>query len=341
MSNGKNRVWRLAKRPEGTASDNDLHLVEEAMPEPGEGEALIRTVYLSLDPTNRIWMSDMDQYMEPVKIGDPMRGIIAGQVVKSNTPKMKEGELVMGVGHWADYMLTDGRGLSVIGKPGQVPLAELFGVCSAVGPTAYFGLLHLCEPKPGETVVVTAAAGAVGSVVGQIAKMKGCHAVGIAGSYEKCQWIKNECGFDAAINYKTEDVGAMLDRYCPGGVDILFENVGGSIMDEVLARMNDFSRIALCGLISQYNATEPVPGPYNFKQILMHRIKVQGFITSDFAKDYPKAMAELTQWMGEGKLKFRLDIDKGLENALTSLNKLYDGSNQGKLMVEVSEVAAA
>lgn len=339
MSKNVNRVWRLETRPQGTADENNLKLIEEPLAEPGEGELLLRVVYLSLDPTNRIWMSDMDQYMEPVQIGAPMRGLIAGQVVKSNTSRFSEGELVMGAGHWADYMITDGKGLSSLGKPGAVPLAEIFGMCAVVGPTAYFGLLDICDPKPGETVVVTAAAGGVGSVVGQIAKMKGARAVGIAGSDEKCKWIKDECGYDAAINYKTEDVGAMLDRYCPEGVDVLFENVGGWIMDEILLRMNNFSRMALCGLISQYNAKEPVPGPYNFQQILMHRIKVQGFIASDYAKDYPKAIGELSSWMREGKLKFRLDIDKGLENALTSLNKLYDGSNQGKLMIEVSEVA--
>ncbi|MEQ8659945.1 MAG: NADP-dependent oxidoreductase [Gammaproteobacteria bacterium] len=334
----KNRVWRLRKRPVGELSNDVLSLAEEAVPEPAEGECLFRLNYLSLDPTNRIWMSDMDQYMPPVELGAPMRGVVCGTVVKSRSPAFKEGQIVSGLGVWADYQLGAPGMINPLGDTGPIPVADAFGTFAVVGPTAYFGLLDIGDPQPGETVVVSAAAGAVGSIVGQIAKLKGCRAVGLAGSAEKCRWITEELGFDAAINYKTDDVAAALREACPDGIDVYFDNVGGDILDACLKQMNFKGRIPTCGLISQYNATEPPPGPMNYPMILMQRIKVQGFIVLDYAERYPEAIADLSQWMASGRIKVRQDIVDGLENALETLKKLYTGANTGKLMIRVADV---
>ena len=333
-----NHVWRLRKRPVGELSDDVLSYESEAILEPAEGECLFRLNYLSLDPTNRIWMSDMDQYMPPVELGAPMRGVVCGTVVKSRSPAYKEGEIVSGLGVWADYQVGAPGMINPLGDTGPVPVVDAFGTFAVVGPTAYFGLLDIGDPQPGETVVVSAAAGAVGSIVGQIAKLKGCRAVGLAGSDDKCRWITEELGFDAAINYKTEDVPAALAKACPDGIDVYFDNVGGDILDACLKLMNFKGRIPTCGLISQYNATEPPPGPMNYPMILMQRLKVQGFIVLDYAERYPEAIADLSQWMGEGKIKIRQDVVDGLENALQTLKKLYTGANTGKLMIRVKDV---
>ncbi|MGE0485626.1 MAG: NADP-dependent oxidoreductase [Gammaproteobacteria bacterium] len=333
-----NRVWRLRKRPVGELTDDVLSFEEEAIPEPGEGECLFRLNYLSLDPTNRIWMSDMDQYMPPVELGAPMRGVVCGTVVKSRNPAIKEGDIVSGLGEWADYQIGRAGFVNPLGDTGGVPVIDAFGTFAVVGPTAYFGLIDLGEPKAGETVVVSAAAGAVGSIVGQIAKIKGCRAVGLAGSDDKCRWITEELGFDAAINYKTEDVPAALKRACPDGIDIYFDNVGGDILDACLKQMNFKGRVPTCGLISQYNATGAVPGPKNYDMILMQRLKVQGFIVLDYADRYPEAVGALAGWMAAGKLKVRQDVVDGLENALETLKKLYTGANTGKLMIRVEDV---
>lgn len=333
-----NRVWRLRKRPVGDLTDDVLSMETESIPEPADGECLLRMNYLSLDPTNRIWMSDIDQYMPPVELGAPMRGVVCGTVVKSKTPALLEGDIVSGLGVWADYQIGVPGMVNPLGDTGPLPVIDAFGALALVGPTAYFGLLDIGNPKPGETVVVSAAAGAVGSIVGQIAKIKGCHVVGLAGSDEKCRWITEDLGFDAAINYKSENVPAALRRTCPNGIDIYFDNVGGDILDACLKLMNLFGRIPMCGLISQYNATEEVPGPTNYPMILMQRVKVQGFIVLDYVDRYPEAVSALAQWMAEGKLKVRLDVVDGLENALQALKKLYTGANTGKLMIRVKDV---
>lgn len=332
-----NRVWRLRKRPVGDLTDDVLSLENEPIPQPGDGEFLFRLNYLSLDPTNRIWMSDMDQYMPPVDIDAPMRGVVCGTVVKSNVADVKEGDIVSGLGVWADYQIGAPGMVNPMGDTGPVPVADAFGTFAVVGPTAYFGLLDLGQPQAGETVVVSAAAGAVGSIVGQIAKIKGCRAVGLAGSDEKCRWITDELGFDAAINYKTEDVAAALKTTCPDGIDVYFDNVGGDILDACLKQMNLGGRIPTCGLISQYNATGEVPGPVNYPMVLMQRLTIRGFIVLDFADRYPEAIGALSGWMAEGKLKVRQDIVDGLENALETLKKLYTGANTGKLMIRVED----
>jgi len=333
-----NRIWRLRKRPVGEITDDVLSFEEESTPEPGGGEFLFRLNYLSLDPTNRIWMSDMDQYMPPVELDAPMRGVVCGTVVKSHHPDYAEGAVVSGLGVWADYQIGTPQLVRPMGDTRPVPVVDAFSTFAVVGPTAYFGLLDIGEPKEGETVVVSAAAGAVGSIVGQIAKIKGCRVVGLAGSKEKCAWIQDVLGFDGAINYRTEDVPKTLAAACPDGIDVYFDNVGGGILDACLKLMNFKGRIPTCGLISQYNATAPAPGPYNYAMILMQRLRVEGFIVLDFAERYPEAIAALGQWMAQGKIKVRTEIVDGLENALRTVKKLYTGANTGKLMIRVKDV---
>jgi len=333
-----NHIWRLRKRPIGDITDDVLSFEEESIPEPADGECLFRLNYLSLDPTNRIWMSDMDQYMPPVAIDDPMRGVVCGTVIKSKNTAFKEGDIVSGIGIWADYQVASPEAVNLLGDIGSIPVIDAFGTLALVGPTAYFGLLDITDPQAGESVVVSAAAGAVGSIVGQIAKIKGCHVVGIAGTDEKCQWITEELDFDQAINYKTENVPEALQRACPDGIDIYFDNVGGDILDACLKLMNLKGRISTCGLISQYNAIEEVPGPKNYPMILMQRLKVQGFIILDYVDRYPEAIAAVSKWMAEGKIKVRQDVTDGLENALETVKKLYTGANNGKLMIRVKDV---
>jgi NADPH-dependent curcumin reductase len=332
----QNHAWRLMKRPVGDIADDDLIYAAEAMPEPKDGEFVLRTIYLSLDPTNRIWMSDMEQYMPPVELGAIMRGGVVGRVTASKHPKFKVGDLVGGLGGWAEYVLSNGESMQPFPELPGVALSQIFGTLFLVGPTAYFGLLDICNPKPGETVVVSAAAGAVGSIVGQIAKIKGAHVVGIAGGPEKCKSVVNDFGFDACIDYKNENVGKQLDLLCPKGIDCNFENVGGEIMEAVMARMNNYGRMALCGMISGYNATTPTPGPRAWPLILMHRLRVQGFIVTDYVPRFAEAASDMVQWMMAGKLTTKQDVRPGLENAVSALRDLYTGANTGKLMVQVS-----
>ena len=337
-----NKTWILRKRPEGEVKEGDLELVESPLEPLKDGEVRTRLIYLSLDPTNRIWMSDVDAYLPPVGIGDPMRGGGLAVVTESKFDGLSVGDIVnTGLGSWSLYSTHPGQTLTAMPKLPGVPLTAFMGPLGATGMTAYFGLMDIGKPKAGETVVVSAAAGAVGSMVGQIAKIQGCRVVGIAGSDEKCKWLTETAGFDAAINYKSEDVGAALDKHCPDGIDVNFENVGGKIMDQVIARLNDFSRMPLCGLISTYNATEPVPGPYNFSNLLMRRTLVKGFIVIDYFPRFPEGMQQMAGWLMEGKLKFETDIVKGLENAPASLSRLFEGKNLGKLIVEVSEPPAS
>jgi len=335
MKNDINRQFRLKTRPTGRIEKSNFDFVEESIPEPGPGEALVRVLYLSLDPTNRIWMSDMDQYMPPVGIGEVMRGGGVGVVVKSNSARYKEGDHVSGLTGWQDYCIADEglRAMSVLPKGLPVDLPVMLGACGMTGLTAYFGLLDLGRPKPGETVVVSAAAGAVGSVVGQIAKIKGCRAVGIAGGPDKCRHIVEDLGFDAAVDYKRPDWREQLAAATPDGIDVNFENVGGEIMEAVMARMNLFSRMPLCGMISGYNTGEPMRG--DFSPILMRRIELRGFIVIDFMDKFAEGAMQLAQWVVEGKLKHRETIVDGLENAPVAVNKLFDGGNIGKLVVKL------
>ena len=349
MKSGINRQFRLASRPVGDIKESDFEYREEPIPSPKEGEILVRTIYLSLDPTNRIWMSDMKQYMPAVEIGEVMRGVVVGVVEESKNQDFKQGDLVSGMLGWQDYAIAQGNSgfsLTRLPDPLPCPLTAFLGPLGATGCTAYFGLLDIGQPKEGETVVVSAAAGAVGSIVGQIAKIKGCRVVGITGSDEKCRWLVDELGFDSAINYKTadlesalgkQDATAFLPQACPDGIDVYFDNVGGSILDAVLTNINLHARIPLCGLISTYNATEPVPGPYNYSQILMKRARVQGFIILDYLPRWSEAISDLGQWLNQGKIKYALEVVEGLENAPKAILKLFDGNKKGKLVVKVSE----
>jgi NADPH-dependent curcumin reductase CurA len=335
MKNDVNRQFRLKTRPTGRIEKSNFDFVEESFPEPGPGEALVRVLYLSLDPTNRIWVSDMDQYMPPVGIGEVMRGGGVGIVVKSNSARYKEGDRVSGLTGWQDFCIADEglRAMSVLPKDLPVELPVMLGACGMTGLTAYFGLLELGRPKAGETVVVSAAAGAVGSIVGQIAKIKGCRAVGIAGGPDKCRHIVEDLGFDAAVDYKRADWREQLAAATPDGIDVNFENVGGEIMEAVMARMNLFSRMPLCGMISGYNTGEPMRG--DFSPILMRRIELRGFIVIDFMEKFAEGAMQLAQWVVEGKLKHRETIVDGLENAPVAVNKLFDGGNIGKLVVKL------
>ncbi|OSZ72845.1 NADP-dependent oxidoreductase [Sphingomonas sp. IBVSS1] len=328
--------WQLVRRPVGDIAPGDLELVTEALPDLAEGQFLLQVIYLSLDPTNRIWMSDMEQYMPPVALGAPMRAGVCGRVIASRKAGVSEGQIMAGLGEWADHIVSDGSFMSPLPQLPGVPLAATYGTLALVGPTAYFGLMDIGQPKAGETLVVSAAAGGVGQIVGQIGKIKGCKVIGIAGGRAKCDYVVNELGFDAAIDYKAEDVGAALDRLAPEGVDINFEQVGGSIMVEVLKRMRVFGRVPLCGLISSYNDVTPTEPPGFWTMMLMRRLTVRGFIVTDFAPRFGESGAALAGWMMSGQLKTRQDIRPGLENAVETVKELYSGGNFGKLLIEVS-----
>jgi NADPH-dependent curcumin reductase CurA len=332
-----NRQWRLAARPTGLIKESDFKWHEELLPIPGDEEILVRNIYLSLDPANRGWVREAKSYITPVAIGEVMRGITIGIVEQSHHSDFQVGDIVQGILGWQEYALTDGAGLTQLPRDPSLPLTAYLGLFGIVGPTAYYGLLDIGKPKAGDTLVVSAAAGAVGSLVGQIGKIKGCRVVGIAGIDEKCHWITEELGFDAAINYKTEPVHERLKTLCPDGIDVYFDNVGGEILDAVLSLINVRARIAICGQISQYNAVEPVPGPYNFRSILTQRARVEGFIILDHMDRFQEAFEDLGSWLAEGKIQYRVDIIDGLENAPGGINKLFDGTNKGKLIVKVSE----
>lgn len=330
-----NRVVRLASRPVGMVVRDNFEFAEDAMPEPGEGEFRVKVEYISLDPAMRGWMAEGRSYVPPVQIGATMRAYAAGHVEASNHADYAEGDAVVGLFGVQDYAISDGKGV-VKANTSLAPLDAWVGGLGMPGVTAYFGLLEVGEAKEGDTVVVSAASGAVGSIVGQIAKIKGCRAVGIAGGAEKCSYIVDELGFDAAIDYKNDDLREAIKRTCPDGIDVSFENVGGDIMDAVLGRMNTFGRVAVCGLISMYNSTEP-PGPLlNLRSILVNRLKVRGFIVFDFAEKYGDALQTLGQWHAEGKLKFRQDVrEDGIDAFPDVLNLLYTGGNFGKLVLKL------
>lgn len=332
-----NKQWLLAGRPVGQPKIEDFEWREIEVAKPGEGEVLVRVLQISLDPASRGWMMDRKSYLPPVAIGEVMRGFGVGVVEASNSEQIPVGTLVQGMMGWQTYCVTPAKRMTPLPELPGVPVEAYLGVLSHIGMTAYFGLLDITDPQKGETLVVSAAAGAVGSLVGQIGKIKGCRVIGIAGSDEKCSWIVDELGFDGAINYKSESVPHRLKKLCPDGVDIYFENVGGPILDAVMAQMNLHGRISVCGMISQYNATEPVPGPYNFISVIAKRLRIQGFIVLDYLDRSEECMMQLAQWIAAGQLKYRVDIVDGIEQAPHAVNKLFDGSNKGKLIVKVSD----
>ncbi|HEY2659294.1 MAG TPA: NADP-dependent oxidoreductase [Caulobacteraceae bacterium] len=332
-----NHRWVLRHRPQGEIKPGDLDYVSEPVRELAEGEVLIRNIYLSLDPTNRIWMSDQDQYMPPVEVGAAMRGGSIGVVEASRSAKFKVGDIANpGLGAWERYTIASEFMAQPVRVPPGLPLTAMMSVMGMTGLTAYFGMMDIGQPKAGETVVVSAAAGAVGSVAGQIAKLQGARVIGIAGGDKKCAWLTGELGFDGAVDYKAEDVGAALDRLCPNGIDVNFENVGGEIMEAVYNRMNTYGRMALCGMISGYNRDEPMPGPRDFGRVLMRRLLIKGFIIIDYFPRAGEGFAALGQWVGEGRIKWKDHVVDGLENAVDALGRLFTGDHDGKLLVRVS-----
>jgi hypothetical protein len=330
-----NRQWRLAARPVGLIKESDFTLTEEPIPTPKEGQVLIRNLYLSLDPTMRGWVSDVPSYLPPVPIGEVMWGGTIGTVEQSRNDQFREGTTVTGLLGWQDYALSDGKDLQVLPQNADIPLTAYWGLFGLVGPTAYFGLLDIGKPRAGETLVVTAAAGGVGSLVGQIGKIKDCRVVGVAGSDEKCKWITDDLGFDAAINYKREPVVERLMETCPNGIDVHFENVGGPVLEAALALINLHARIVLCGLISTYNNTELAPGPRFLANLIIKRARMEGFLFFDYLDRLQQARDDLMTWHAEGKLRYRVDVVEGLEQAPRAINKLFDGTNMGKLIVKV------
>lgn len=333
------RRWYFNKPPKKELERDTLVLREEPVPELKDGEILLRSIYLSLDATNRLWLGDWDLYMEPIKQGECMKGFMLAEVVKSRNAGFPEGSLAAGLAPWSDYSVSDGTGFSVMPRIPGLKLADAFGVLAIAGPTALVGLMEIGRPKPGSTVVVTAAAGAVGSLVGQIAKIHGCRAIGIAGGAEKCGWLTSEFGYDHAIDYKKENVVERLRALAPGGVDCHFENVGGEMLDAGLTVMKDFGSVVICGLISTYNSTagDRIPGPYMFRNLIMRRLRVEGFVILDYLDRYPQYQQQLAGWMLEGKLRYRIDVQQGLENGIDVLKMLYSGANKGKLLLQIGK----
>jgi NADPH-dependent curcumin reductase CurA len=329
-----NRRVLLASRPTGWVSEANFRIEEAPLRAPADGEVLVKNLWLSLDPYMRGRMNEGKSYAAKQEIGEVMIGGTVGEVVESRNPKFAKGDQVLGMLGWQQYGLSDGKGLNKV-DASRVPLSAYLGVLGMPGVTAWVGLLDICQPKSGETVVVSAASGAVGSVVGQIAKIKGCRAVGIAGGTQKCEYVTKQLGFDACVDYKTGALNDDLKAAVPGGIDCYFENVGGEILDAALRRMNAFSRIAVCGLISQYNATEPY-GVKTVQSILTNRIKVQGFIVSDRMELWPKALADLAGWVAGGKIKYRETVTEGLENAPKAFIGLLKGENFGKQLVRIA-----
>jgi NADPH-dependent curcumin reductase CurA len=325
----------LRSRPVGMPKPGDFDLVESPLPQPKDGEVLCRTIYLSLDPYMRGRISGARSYAQSVEPGQVIVGATVGEVLESKHPGLAEGDIVLGYDGWQSHAVSKGGGLRKL-DPKQAPVSTALGVLGMPGMTAYVGLLDIGQPKPGETVVVSAASGAVGSAVGQIAKIKGARAVGVAGSQDKCDYVVRELGFDACVNYKKGDLPATLKEACPNGIDVYFENVGGDVLRAVMTLLNQNARIPLCGLISEYNATESTPGP-NLRPLLFNRALVKGFIVSDHMARMGDFLKDCSGWVRDGRLKYREDVVVGLEKAPEAFIGLLQGKNFGKLLVRVGE----
>jgi NADPH-dependent curcumin reductase CurA len=337
MADRTNRQWTLARRPQGAVQTEDFRLVEGPAPTPADGEVLVHNVLLSCDPTQRGWMAG-DTYLPAVRIGEVMRSIAGGVVAESRHPGFQAGQLVTGMFGWQEWAIArpaTGSAPSLV--PPGVPLETALSILGMTGITAYFGLLEIGRPQPGETVVVSGAAGATGAAVGQIAKIKGCRVIGIAGGAEKCRRLTGELGFDAAIDYRSEDLAARLKALCPKGIDVFFDNVGGEILDAALARLALRGRVVLCGAISRYSDDRLGPGPANYLNLLMRRGRMEGFIVIDYLPRAAEAVGALAGWLREGKLKDRVDVLDGFEQAPAALARLFTGENRGKQLVRIAE----
>lgn len=338
MAQTKNRQWLLARRPTGLVTAADFRLNEGEVPEPGEGEILVRNIYLSCDPTQRGWMA-RDTYVPAIPLGDVIRAFAGGEVVRSRDPRFRPGQHVQGLFGWQDYALAKpgvSGPVSVI--PDEFPITTGLSALGLTGLTAYFGLLDVGRPKRGETVVVSGAAGATGSVVGQIAKALGCRAIGIAGGKAKCDYLTGELGLDAAIDYKHDDVMGALHTLCPDGIDVFFDNVGGPILDAALATLALHGRVVLCGAISGYNQAGPMAGPKNYFNLVGRRGRMEGFLVLDYMDRTAEAATALGGWLREGKVKDRVDVAVGFENAPAALARLFTGDNFGKQLVKIADL---
>jgi leukotriene B4 12-hydroxydehydrogenase/15-oxo-prostaglandin 13-reductase len=332
-----NKQVLLAARPAGFPRHSDFRLVESPVPQAAEGEVLLRVIYLSVDPYMRGRMRDAASYAEPVKIGEVMTGGAVAEVIESRNPAYRVGDIVEGMLGWQQYAVSDGAELRKI-DPSIAPISTALGVLGMPGMTAYFGLLDICHPQPGETVVVSAAAGAVGSLAGQIAKIRGCRVVGSAGSDEKVRYLLDDLGFDAAFNYKTtDDYLHKLVELCPNGIDVYFDNVGGAITDAVFGLINIKARIAICGQISQYNLEKPEMGPRLLWTLIVKQAKVEGFLVFEFADRYQEGRPRMAQWLKEGRIKYREQFAEGIENAPAAFIGMLRGANIGKQLVRISD----
>lgn len=337
MSQRKNRQWLLARRPSGSIAAADFRLHETDIPQPGEGEVLLRNIYLSCDPTQRGWMA-RDTYLPAIPIGEVVRSFAGAEVVRSNDSRFKPGQRVQGLFGWQDYVVakhSDATPISPI--PDEFQMTTGLSALGLTGKTAYFGLIEVGQAKKGETVVVSGAAGATGSAVGQIAKILGCRVVGIAGGQEKCSYLTSELGFDSAVDYKNENVITALRSACPNGIDVYFDNVGGPLLDAALAFLAMHGRVVICGAISTYNDEAPAPGPKNYINLLVRRGRMEGFLVLDYLQRAPEAVSALSGWLREGKLKDRVDVVEGFENAPAALARLFKGENLGKQLVKIAE----
>lgn len=340
MNDLLNRQYYLAARPLTAPTSVDIPYRDVALRHPGAKEVLIRNLYISLDPAIRGWMGDAPNYAKPIAIGDVVRSTVIARVIKSNSARFAEGDVVRSVGGWELYSTVSERAMAQLDVDSGITLSHYLSIFGPVGLTSYFGLLEVGKPQSGETVLVSAAAGAVGSIVGQIAKIKGCRVVGLAGSDEKCQWLTNELGFDEAINYKKcGDYEQAIKNVCPEGVDVYFDNVGGEIFDAALLCLNKYARVAVCGWISTYNSPD-APGPKNLWQLVAKSVTIKGFVVVDYRKQFSEGVHQLQQWVCEGKIKFKEDIVEGLDNVLPAFLKLFDGTNQGKLIVKIPEIVS-
>lgn len=343
MSRLINRQWRIARRPVGLAKQSDFKWCEELAPTPGDGQILVRNEYLSVDPASRAWMWQDDTALPAQPLGSVMRGFTVGKVVQSRNREFPEGSRVLGMLGWQDYALSDGRSgvlMRLADDEGEVPPTLQLSVLGHLGIAAYFGLLEIGQPKAGETLVVSSAAGGVGSLVGQIGKLYGCHVVGIAGSRDKCRWLREELRFDAAINHRAEPVFKRLKQHCTHGIDIYFDNVGGAMLEDALNLLNPYARVVACGMVSVYNDVGGLlalpPGPNNLLNLALKRARMQGFFCLDFWPRASEALCRLARWHGEGKLRYRVEVLDGLDQAPHALNSLFDGTNCGKLVIRMS-----
>ena len=328
----KNKKWILKKRPKGLVEESNFKFIEEELSELQDGEILIQTEYLSVDPTQRMWLTDMPGYLPPIQIDEVIRSGGMGRVIKSKNERFDEGDLVNGFMGWQTHLISDGKGFTKV--PEVLPIPTMLNVLGLTGITAYFGLLDIGQPNEGDTVVVSGAAGATGSVVAQIAKIKGCNVIGIAGGEEKCGWLE-DCGLDHVIDYKATKATKELGRIAKDGIDIYFDNVGGPLLEAVLFKINLNARIVICGAISNYASTDMPVGPRNLSSLIVNRARMEGFLVLDYLDKADEARQELSKWLMDGKIKHREDIQEGIENCPNTLNRLFTGQNIGKQILKI------